>query len=460
LSCPQQGTKASQTSEDCLYLNIYAPPEEDAPVGGLPVLLFIHGGSFQIGSASIGLYDATNLVSEFGRVIVVTIQYRLGVFGFLAAHELVSETTEGIAGNYGLLDQKTAIEWVHKHIVHFGGDPSRITIWGQSAGASSVHYHLHLLPPGLIRRAIISSSPIMAPPPLQNARPQFERLCAALGIETERKDTMEKLRNVEPQKLLKAALGVKEYWNPVVDGVVFKEGFNEGWQGEGWKAAGVDAVVVGTMKDEGSILTLVSPPMFTDAIQKTYPNAIITDEVLSPIYDSKSYPTSYIRAATIISDARYQAPNSRLVRYLAADPSRRVYRFRFDHVAPLVQFVASLVVRVGNGTWWKPWTWLDEEHGAGAFHVGDLVYLFLHTWLLWGRDEVRIAKKMAGLWIGFVESGEMGPEWEIVGPEGEETANNILVVGKDKKITMEREVFRAKQVTWWNEQVRPVNRDG
>ncbi|RUS13471.1 Alpha/Beta hydrolase protein, partial [Endogone sp. FLAS-F59071] len=414
----------------------------------LDVQIFIHGGFLQFGSAKFSVYDATDLVSEFGRIIVVTIQYRINVFGFLAAKELL-ETADDVAGNYGLLDQKAAVEWVHKHISHFGGDPTRITLWGQSAGAASVHYQLHLLPPGLIRRAIISSGSVISPPPLQSARPRFEKLCAALGIEPGKDDTTERLRAVKTKALLNAAIGVKEYWEPVVDGVTFKEGFGERTEDNNWKAAGVDAVLVGSMRNEASFF-LTSNPLY-DLVGKYYRNVTLTDEALSTLYPPDSYPNDYVRTGYIVSDGRYQAAASRLIDILASDPTRRVYHYRFDRVPPVLGIMVGLVVRFLNGTLWKPWTWFSAIYGAGAFHGGDLFYLFYKTKPLWGSKEKVLARNMAGLLIGFVENGEMGGGWERVGAEGEQR-DNVLILKEDGDVKIEREIFRAKQIRWWNEQ--------
>ncbi|RUS13849.1 Carboxylesterase family-domain-containing protein, partial [Endogone sp. FLAS-F59071] len=248
----------------------------------LDVQIFIHGGFLQFGSAKFSVYGyvvLSDIIFQGHAWIYLiylvsktrslntdrrhrsclriwayhccdhSISYQR--FWLLAAKELF-ETADDVAGNYGLLDQKAAVEWVHKHISLFGGDPTRITLWGQSAGAASVHYQLHLLPPGLIRRAIISSGSVISPPPLQSARPRFEKLCTALGIEPGKDDTMERLRAVKTKALLNAAIGVKEYWEPVVDGVTFKEGFGERTEDNNWKAAGVDAVLVGSMRNEVS----------------------------------------------------------------------------------------------------------------------------------------------------------------------------------------------------------------
>jgi para-nitrobenzyl esterase len=128
--CPQDGV-ATGDSEDCLFLNIWTPRAAVERDERLPVMVFIHGGYFVYGAGSLPLYDGSYLAAS-GNVVVVTLNYRLGSLGFLAVPEL------GLTGNYGILDQRLALRWVAKNIAAFGGDPRKVTIFGESAGAMSV----------------------------------------------------------------------------------------------------------------------------------------------------------------------------------------------------------------------------------------------------------------------------------------------------------------------------------
>jgi carboxylesterase type B len=122
-------------SEDCLYANVWTPAKSADEK--LPVLVWIHGGGYMAGSATERLHHGDNLAAK--GVIVVSFNYRLGVFGFLAHPELTKESPHHASGNYGLMDQIAAIAWVHRNIAAFGGDPNRVTIFGESAGAGSVN---------------------------------------------------------------------------------------------------------------------------------------------------------------------------------------------------------------------------------------------------------------------------------------------------------------------------------
>jgi para-nitrobenzyl esterase len=157
------GESPPRVSEDCLYLNIWTPERNTHE--RLPVLVWIHGGGFTNGATSMPLYAGDRLARK--GVIVVTIAYRLGPFGFLAHPELTKESPVHSSGNYGLMDQIAALEWVQRNIGAFGGDPRRVTIAGQSAGAMSVSI-LMALPraAGLFQRAIAQSGGVFEPPQL------------------------------------------------------------------------------------------------------------------------------------------------------------------------------------------------------------------------------------------------------------------------------------------------------
>jgi para-nitrobenzyl esterase len=156
-ACPQPGyfgISDKDMSEDCLHLNIWTPAKRaDAK---LPVMVWIHGGAFFLGASSQSVYDGLELAKK--GVVVVTINYRLGVFGFLAHPALTKESPHKASGNYGLFDQLFALSWVQDNIAHFGGDPGNVTVFGQSAGGICVNF-LMILPKskGLFQRAIVQS---------------------------------------------------------------------------------------------------------------------------------------------------------------------------------------------------------------------------------------------------------------------------------------------------------------
>ncbi len=153
-----QVPRASSLSEDCLYLNVWTPGVK-ADVK-LPVLVYIYGGGFQSGDGSESRYDGEALAKQ--GMVVVTINYRLGALGYLALPELTKESPQHVSGNYGLLDQTLALQWVQKNIATFGGDPQKVTIAGESAGSMSVSAQMASpLAKGLFARAIGESGIMM-----------------------------------------------------------------------------------------------------------------------------------------------------------------------------------------------------------------------------------------------------------------------------------------------------------
>ncbi len=246
---PIPGFGVGEQSEDCLYLNVYAPA---APGGGRPVLVWIHGGGFVIGSGSQDIYDASSLVRR-GDVVVVTINYRLGALGFLHLDD------EESSANLGLLDQIAALEWVRDNIEAFGGDPDKVTIFGESAGGHSVGQLMASpLSAGLFHRAIAQSG---------TGFQQFQAMDAAYermsGFDAGRQvaemagvsgaDEIAALRQMSVDELREIALdpAVSATLHPQIDGYVLPQSsaqiFDAGRQ------AAVP-LIVGSNADEGSVL--------------------------------------------------------------------------------------------------------------------------------------------------------------------------------------------------------------
>ena len=239
-SCPQSsGAELSffalgETDEDCLYLNVWTPAAPVSPspgTGDLPVMVFIHGGGFSSGSGSVEIYAGANL-ARLGAV-VVTINYRLGPLGFLAHSELTREDPQGTSGDYGLLDQVAALEWVRDNIAGFGGDAAAVTVFGESAGGMSI-CDLMVSPraEGLFARAIVESGPfdshgagMDAVRTLAEAEEAGRELSKRLGCD-EAPDELASLRAVPADRLVEAAEATVERvpggigFGPVVDGVV------------------------------------------------------------------------------------------------------------------------------------------------------------------------------------------------------------------------------------------------
>ncbi len=235
----------NEASEDCLYLNIWAPAAYK-PRATHPVLVFLHGGGFVEGSGGIASYDGASLARR--GLIVVTINYRMGVFGYFANTALQEESPHRSAGNYAMSDQIAALRWVRHNIASFGGDPARVTLAGQSAGAESVAELLASpAAKGLFSRAVMNSDPLLWP--AMPLTPLPEAVAAGDAWSATEGGTLTALRSIPAETLLGAPGVPGAARRPVVDGWLLSK-----QPGDDLRApAGSDVpVILGWVADEGS----------------------------------------------------------------------------------------------------------------------------------------------------------------------------------------------------------------
>jgi len=234
---PQQAplNPAVVTSEDCLYLNVWTPAKSADEK--LPVMVFFYGGGFNVveGGGAVGNLNGSTLAQK--GVVVVTTNYRIGALGFLAHPQLDNESPHNSSGNYGILDQQATLQWVQRNIGQFGGDPSRVTIFGQSAGADSVFIHLSSpQSKGLYQHAIIESGPFWENgPTIKHVRPKAEaeqfgqEFAANLGYTGP--DAVRQMRKMSAAEVINATPWYPSDWlsnygahfSPTVDGWVLPD---------------------------------------------------------------------------------------------------------------------------------------------------------------------------------------------------------------------------------------------
>ena len=210
------GAEGFVQSEDCLYLNIWSPGVDGKP---RPVMVWIHGGGFVFGSGQVSWYDGTSFATE-GDVVLVTINYRLGPFGFLQLDDIFG-AEYAASGNCGLLDQVAALQWVHDNIAAFGGDPDKVTVFGESAGSMSIGALLAMpAAKGLFHQAMMQSGLPIPMRSMDTARQTARHVLSSLQVGA--KD-LGKLQEVPAAALLEAAQSVSETtsltWRPTEDGV-------------------------------------------------------------------------------------------------------------------------------------------------------------------------------------------------------------------------------------------------
>lgn len=221
-ACVQGGAEGVNSSEDCLYLNVWTPKwPMKSPAA---VLVWIYGGGNFAGATSDPIFNGESLARH--GVVLVTANYRLGAFGFFAHPELSKESPHHVSGNYGLLDQLLALRWVHENIAKFGGDPGNVTIFGESAGSLDINVlAASPLSKGLFQRVIGESGPVVAPPPLAEAENKGVEVATKLNITGS--SVLEKLRALSSADLQKATGQGLAFLGPTlgvnVDGWVFPE---------------------------------------------------------------------------------------------------------------------------------------------------------------------------------------------------------------------------------------------
>ncbi|MBF4571713.1 carboxylesterase/lipase family protein [Herbiconiux sp. VKM Ac-1786] len=401
-------------SEDCLTVNVWAPAGAAAPAGapggagasgaaGRPVMVWIHGGGYFAGSTAQRFYDATTLAAE-GDVVVVTVNYRLGILGFVDFSSLNRATGEsfghGFDANVGLRDQIAGLTWVQQNIAAFGGDPGNVTLFGESAGGASVIALMASpLTAGLFHRAIAQSAPVTSVYGRERAATVAHRFLDIVGIEP---GDAHRLRELDPFDLVDAGAELVHEVSgsvpgtlamaPVIDDEVVPEypltAFREGHVPR-------LPLIIGTNRDESSFFKLMRSPLLpitSEKIEQMFAE-IAADNPGAPGFDeagariTSAYP-SYPRRRTpaeVSRDAGFRMPSI----WLAEAHSRNAptWMYRFDHATPLLKVT-----------------------GIGATHAAELAYVFGSfaprgrdiVFGLGGRPEaLRVAGRMRGRWIAF-----------------------------------------------------------
>lgn len=390
---------ARPMNEDCLTLNIWAP----AKAKNAPVIVWIHGGSLQFGSGASPMYDGREYAKR--GIMFVSINYRLGVFGWLAHPALSAESLERVSGNYGLLDQIAALQWVKQNIAAFGGDPGKVTAMGESAGALSISYLLGSPKArGLFDRAIMQSTNLRAMPLLRDAAyglPPAEATGRAFAEEIGARD-IAALRAVDAEKLVAATLSARFAAQPVVDGLIVPDQlvsiFDRGDQMKIPLLAGVNS---GELRSQRRLVPAVpaDPAGYEAAIAARYGD-------LAPAF-LRLYPSANPSESMLAAmrDTIYGWAGERIVRKQVA-AGQPAYFYVFDHCYPAAR-----------------------ARDLCAFHASELPFTFgiagkpLPASPNWpvavGPEEQRLAGQMIDYWTSFARgekpTAKAGPIWKPYG---------------------------------------------
>ncbi|MDB4920818.1 carboxylesterase family protein [Mucilaginibacter sp.] len=359
-------------SEDCLYLNIWAKNNQN---NKKPVFVWIYGGGFTSGGTAVPIYDGEAMAKK--GIIFVSVNYRVGVFGFLAHPDLTKESPYKASGNYALLDQIAALNWVKKNIEKFGGDPGNVTIAGQSAGSMSVNC-LMASPAakGLFNKAIAESGSLLISNPmiksltLHDAEEQGVRLEAALHV-----NSIDELRKIPAADLMKAPAR----YSPVVDGYVLPEPvsqiFAEGKENSvplltGWNA------------DEGFVFGFKKKDAFQQEAKEKYGK----DAADFLKYYPANTDEEAVHSQTKLSRDLIFAISGYKWADIQSQTKAPVYVYYFQHKLPAT----------------------PEFEKYGAFHTGEVAYAMDNLKFLnrpWKLADKILAKEISAYWVNFITNG-------------------------------------------------------
>ena len=418
-----------QSSEDCLYLNVWTP--EWPPKHSLPVMVWLHGGNNEVGSGSQSMFSGVSLTAR--GVVLVTTNYRLGALGFFSHPELSAKSPHHSSGNYGLLDQIAALRWVRDNIAQFGGDPQNVTLFGESAGAiDSALLMTSPLAEGLFRRVISESGPVFAPhktPPQAEAvgksvgelapgeahRTSLERLRALPAAEVE--------KLVEPLKIQFAQSFTVDGWvlpqppqNVFLNGSIQKVDLLIGHNGREFSGLRVmDAAKAkspGKQKDD-------SPTMqdFVDFARPCFGNWA---KPVIALYLGDMLVRRTTGVDKALSDLGFVCPIGATAA-LTSDAGQRVYVYRFERSIP------------GKG---------EEE--LGAFHSLEVPFVFgaLHdpiwNWLPFTPEDAALSNLIQTYWTNFAKSGNPNAQGLPIWPAWTGSKKEFLEIRKDATISAQR----------------------
>jgi para-nitrobenzyl esterase len=420
--CAQVGGAFGEasTNEDCLYLNVYLPHRKSAPGRDLrrklPVMVWIHGGAFQNGSGEN--YDPTKLVSQ-GDVVVVTINYRLGQLGFLAHPALSAESPAGISGNYGILDQQRALQWVHDNIAAFGGNPKRVTIFGESAGGISVHAQLASpLAAGTFHRAIVQSGAVFRQPTLDDAETAGAALADAMGCTDQ---TAACLRALAVEDVLAAQPAGLQTTSPVIDGVVLPMPIRDALASGSFNRV---PVMQGSNHDEMRLFVAagfdlqagpVTPSTYDAAVAGLLGLPLGVVPTLTAKYPLADYPSPDVAVAALATDAAFSCNAMASNHWLAAYVP--TYAYEFDDADAPQLFLPPV------------------SFPYGAAHASELQYLFaLPAAFPAALDtaQVQLSDAMVGYWTRFAKTAKPSARhairWPRFDPNGGDVARVVSLV--------------------------------
>jgi para-nitrobenzyl esterase len=396
-ACPQPAVIDPNLtmSEDCLYLNVWTPAADEKEK--LPVMVFLYGGAFGKIAGSMPLYNGTALARK--GVIVVTPNYRVGALGFLAHPQLDNESPNNSSGNYGILDQIAALEWVQNNIEAFGGDPARVTIFGQSAGGESILIHLTSpLSTGLFKQAIVESGTFWtkgAEIDALNSKPDAEQLgkeyAQSLGfsgpdaIEQMRRLSYQDLTNATPWPNSSFQMVNSRHFEPTIDGWVIPDAPETVFRQNGEKPV---PLIIGNNLNDGTTLASganMTPPEYEAFIRNRF-----GDEAPSVL---EKYPAS-----------------------TTAEVQLQLEQIMTDYdFTDAVRFVAGSMAELNQSTYRYLYSYVLPGQPYGAFHGSETMLLFKVP-ITFDQSTESVSDNLIDLWTRFAKTGDPNGGMNVTWP--------------------------------------------
>lgn len=382
-------------SEDCLYLNVWTGAK--ANTDKLPVLVWIYGGGFTSGGSGCPIYDGEALARK--GIVFVSINYRVGVLGFFAHPELSQESGHKASGNYGLMDQIAALKWVQENISAFGGDPSQVTIAGQSAGSMSVNCLVASpLAKGMFQRAIAHSGANFTRNQASLAEAEQSGLEFAKRLNA---SSLADLRSLSAVDLMKQ----QAQRGPIIDGFVLPEHVADIFAAG--KQNPVD-LLTGWNEEEGILFGPVKKAdAFKDDIQKQYGEKA---EKLLSFYPASTEEIAARSQLNLSRDMIFGAQNYTWANVQAEKGQKQVYVYRFTRKVPGV----------------------GEYEKFGAFHTGEVPYAYNNLRFVdrpWQAVDHILAANMSDYWVNFIKNGNPNGTGLNDWPSYETHKKEVIILG-------------------------------
>ncbi|MDD5149057.1 MAG: carboxylesterase family protein [Flavobacterium sp.] len=427
------GFRSDGMSEDCLYLNVWSPAKSTNEK--LPVLVYFYGGGFVAGDGSEYRYDGENMAKK--GIVTLTVNYRLGIFGFFSYPQLTKESPNHASGNYGYLDQNAALKWVQANIAQFGGDPKRVTIAGESAGSISVSAQMASpLSKNLIAAAICESGgsffPTSAPVPLAEAEKTGLDFAQKMGA-----SSLKELRAMTTLELYQKSSGTSMgTFKTTIDGYFLPKSLTEIFEE---KQQAMVPLLLGWNSEEMTYRALtmgkdLSNESYIQKIKELYGDK--AQEVLQ-LYPAGT-PEVTEQSATDLAGDRFIAYSTwKWFDLHRKNSSQNIYRYYFAHPRPEMRD-KNLEAGLAGGVIKKDINAQKATKPKGAVHSAEIEYamgnLATNTDYNWTEEDYKVSETMMNYFVNFIKSGnpngEKLPLWPIA---TDEKNPEIMVIDLDSK---------------------------